>query len=136
VGANVNITRAVGNQHESTISVNPTNPKQLFVAGNQELQMAGLFFESSSDGGATWTGGLRATGPNGDGLPEACCDPQSAWDSFGNLFLTYLGDNQDIELLLSTDGGQTFSDIFTFTDNNGSGPDQPSIAVGAGSIWI
>ena len=46
VGPNVNITRAAGNQAESTISVNPANPLQLFESdtvsgvGHFAVQMA------------------------------------------------------------------------------------------------
>jgi hypothetical protein len=64
----------------------------------------------------------------------ACCDGQAAWDTFGNLFLVYInaGVNQ-INVILSTDGGATFSAPVTA----GSGSvDQPSIAVGNGSVWV
>ena len=64
----------------------------------------------------------------------ACCDGQAAWDTFGNLFLVYInGSVNQINVILSTDGGATFSAPVTA----GSGSvDQPSIAVGNGSVWV
>src|SRR5207248_4580104 len=86
-----------------------------------------IFRAYSTDAGATWTRGTIATG-------VACCDGQAAWDTFGNLFLVYINNNVDqINVILSTDGGITFSAPVTA----GTGSiDQPSIAVGNGSVWI
>ncbi|HJT78478.1 MAG TPA: sialidase family protein, partial [Gemmataceae bacterium] len=137
-GSVVNISKRIGNQQESTIAVNPTDPAQLCVVSNVESSTPGVFTAYSGDAGATWTGRIlgSGTGMGGDGLPDACCDPQSAWDSFGNLFVTYLDvDDNAVQLLLSTDGGKTFALAKTFTDAGGT-PDQPSIAVGAGSVWL
>ena len=64
----------------------------------------------------------------------ACCDGQAAWDTFGNLFLVYINDSvNQINVILSTDGGATFS--APVTAGTGS-VDQPSIAVGNGSVWV
>jgi hypothetical protein len=64
----------------------------------------------------------------------ACCDGQAAWDSFGNLFLVYINASvNQINVILSTDGGATFS--APVTAGTGS-VDQPSIAVGNGSVWV
>jgi hypothetical protein len=144
VGPVVNASKRLGNQHESTIAVNPINPAQLCIIANDDPSDNGVFVSFSGDGGATWTGRLlgTGTGAGGDGFPAACCDPQAAWDQFGNLFLTYLDFNDDaIVVLRSTNGGQNFSVVQTFTDPGGS-PDQPSIAVGPGaaagtsSVWL
>src|SRR5204863_2065852 len=80
-----------------------------------------------TDAGATWTRGTIATG-------VACCDGQAAWDSFGNLFLVYINASvNQINVILSTDGGATFGAPLTV----GTGSvDQPSIAVGNGSVWV
>src|SRR5204863_7232912 len=79
------------------------------------------------DGGASWTRVTIATG-------VACCDGQAAWDSFGNLFLVYLNDSvTQVNVILSTDGGVTFSTPVTA---GSGGVDQPSIAVGNGSVWV
>ena len=64
----------------------------------------------------------------------ACCDGQAAWDTFGNLFLVYINNSvNQINVILSTDGGVTFS--APVTAGTGS-VDQPSIAVGNGSVWV
>jgi hypothetical protein len=138
VGANVNITRAAGNQAEGTIAVNPTNTQQLFYASNP-----GTVGFRSVDGGQNWI----AANPGFGGAQASCCDNVVAWDAFGNLFLVYLAlgadgviggspasTDQTIELALSTDGGQNFNIIQQI-----DGParvDQPSVAVGPGSVWV
>src|ERR1700694_5439912 len=85
---NVNVSHQDGNQQETTVAVNPNNSRQVFIASNDESLAQGLFTGRSSDGGATWT--HRSIATNSDGLPAACCDPSASWDTFGNLFLTYL----------------------------------------------
>ena len=121
----VNVSATTGNQAESFINVNPTNPNNLVATSNTNA--ASIFRAYSTDAGATWTRGTVATG-------VACCDGQAAWDTFGNLFLVYINDGvNQINVILSTDGGATFSAPVTA----GSGSvDQPSIAVGNGSVWV
>jgi hypothetical protein len=137
VGSPVNIGRAPGNQGEGAVAIDPTNSQHRFAVCMPESGNA-LFAGVSSDGGSNWTTRLMADG--GDGLPAACCDPQLAWDQFGNLFLTYLNANVTSTIVaLSTDGGATFHTIYT---SHGRNPDQPSIAVGpgpsvgTGSVWV
>jgi hypothetical protein len=146
-GANVNVSRLIGNQSEATIAVNPTNPRNLVIVSNIEdvtgdgVADPGLMESFSTNGGATWTTRIIANG--NDNLPTACCDPQAAFDQFGNFFLTYLsapdqaGVTRSVDVTLSTDGGQTLNPLTQFTDANGTdGVDQPSIATGAGSVWV
>src|SRR6478672_7093204 len=122
----VNVSTTTGNQAESFINVNPTNPNNL-VATSNNPSSASIFRAYSTDAGATWTRGTIATG-------VACCDGQAAWDTFGNLFLVYINNSvNQINVILSTDGGATFS--APVTAGTGS-VDQPSIAVGNGSVWV
>src|SRR5262249_30151118 len=122
----VNVSATLGNQAESFVNVNPTNTNNL-VAFSNDSGTPSIFRAYSTDGGANWTRGTVATG-------VACCDGQAAWDAFGNLFLVYLNDSvNQVNVILSTDGGITFSAPVT------AGPgslDQPSIAVGNGSVWV
>src|SRR6266487_572133 len=121
----VNVSATPGNQAESFVLVNPTNTNNLVAFSNTNSNS--IFRAYSTDAGATWTRGTIATG-------VACCDGQAAWDTFGNLFLVYInsGLNQ-INVILSTDGGVTFGAPLTV----GTGSiDQPSIAVGNGSVWV
>ena len=121
----VNVSATTGNQAESFVNVNPTNTNQLVATSNTNA--ASIFRAYSTDGGATWTRGTVATG-------VACCDGQAAWDTFGNLFLVYINNSvNQINVILSTDGGATFGAPVTA----GTGSiDQPSIAVGNGSVWV
>jgi hypothetical protein len=126
VPVNVNASLEAGNQAEQTIAVDPTNTSKVVVVAN-EATVNSLSRDYSTNGGATWTRGTVATN-------VACCDPQMAFDSFGNLFLVYINEVvSQINVIVSTDGGATFSAPTTV----GTGSiDQPSIAVGAGSVWV
>jgi hypothetical protein len=151
VGPNINASRLTGNHHENSIAINPANPAQVVVVSNTE-NSPGMMRAYSTDSGATWTSGIIA---NGDALGNGCGDPSLAWDNFGNLFLTYLDCTiTDVQLGLSTDGGQTFSFVTTvarptplapfgptkpgnpYGTRSGAGVDQPTVAVGAGSVWV
>src|SRR3984893_14091558 len=122
----VNVSATLGNQAESFVVVNPTNTNNI-VAFSNNPGTASIFRAYSTDAGANWTRGTVATG-------VACCDGQAAWDTFGNLFLVYINNGlNQINVILSTDGGITFSAPVTA----GTGSiDQPSIAVGNGSVWV
>ena len=134
-GPDVNISKLTNYQNECAIIVNPLNKLELFSACNNSGP--GLFAARSIDGGLTWTypdpaDKTIADGDVGQG-PLACCDPTLAWDNFGNLFVAYLGNNNTVVILLSTDAGLTFTNLQTFGPSN---VDQPTIATGAGAVWI
>lgn len=135
VGANVNVSRKTGNQLEAAIAIDPTNPDRVFVSSNDESQnLSGLLASRSSDGGANWTIGVIGTGS--DGFVAACCDPSVSWDSFGNLFLAYLalGSPRTVQVLVSTDGGATWTSIGPI--DSGANLDQPTVTTGPGSVWV
>jgi hypothetical protein len=143
VGPNVNISRVVGNQNETAVAVNPTNPNNIVVTSNLD-SFQGLFKAYSLDGGLTWTSEIIA---NGDGLGHSCCDSSLAFDSFGNLFLTYLQYvGADLPVAISTDEGATFQLLDRILPRSlgpalagrsrVSIPDQPTIATGPGSVWV
>lgn len=140
VSKNVNITRAAGYQGTESISVDPANPRQLFMLSGDIVPGAGVngvavFGARSTDGGATWTDGAIGTGVGG--LPAAAGDPGAAWDDDGDLFLSYMAANQaGVVVLLSTDGGATFKQLTTLDPNHDQGIDHPSIATGDGSVWV
>lgn len=146
-GLDINTSQKAGGDSECSIAKNPANPQQLFASCNSAG--AGIFAARSTDGGDTWTypdaaDKTIADGDAGQGA-AACCDPTLAWDSFGNLYITYLaalvsGSSPSVETLLSTDGGLTFTSIGSFT---GGAMDQPTIvannttAMGAPvAVWI
>jgi hypothetical protein len=129
-------------EFECTISQSPREPLRLFVACNQFAP--GLFATRSEDGGVTWLppksiASISNDTPGRDEkeIPAAFCDPSTTWDSFGNLYLAYIGQGgSDIVIVRSTDGGATFSKLQSF---HGS-VDQPTIvaadiAAGQVAVW-
>jgi hypothetical protein len=139
----VNVSQATGNQREQSIAVNPLNPNQVVAFSNIEdldgnLQAdSGLFFARSTDGGRTWDASYLFI--DDTQLSEACCDPQVAWDTFGNVWMTYLTANGDVALAHSTNAGNSFTVTLLTNDGNN---DQPSLAIGpgsqpgTGSVWV
>jgi hypothetical protein len=144
VGPNQNTSKMTGNQAETTIAINPTNPLNVVVVSNVQFG-AKLFKSYTFDGGKTWHPGTIADGT--DELDVACCDPSLAFDTFGNLFLIYLDSNaHDVEAAISTDGGVTFQAHPPIRLSPGSGPagpsrggpsvDQPTVVTGEGMVWV
>ena len=135
VGPNVNISQLPGNQNEASLAINPTNPSNIVAWSNEENSTKGGVREYiSNDGGATWTNQLIGAG---DSLEDnACCDTQAVFDSFGNLFAVNIdfptAGGDAIKVLMSSDGGATFSVVTIVTGNF----DQPSIAVGDNTVWV
>lgn len=127
---NIDISKLKGNQAEGAIAVDPIAPNKLFAVSNIDTG-DGLMVTTSANGGTTWSS--RVIAKDNGPLPAACCDPSAAFDSFGNLFLAYLNstDNQ-VELLLSTDAGQSFTLLTQYSGN----VDQPTVVTGPGSVWL
>jgi hypothetical protein len=131
VGPNINTSQPSlgGNQSETAVAINPTNPNNLFVTSNGQSPNYARY---STDGGITWM-------PSSWGAGGACCDSQTAWDQFGNLFVVFLTSGLGTSVALSTNGGASFS---LLASNLSTNNDQPSIAVGPGgsvapgSVWV
>jgi len=143
VGSNINVSHMPGNQAETTVAVNPTNPNNVVIVSN--VQFGNRLFEGFTLDGLHWTSRQIADGT--DSLGVACCDPSAAFDEFGNLFLTYLDSKaHDVQLALSTDGGASFRSLKTVEQTNtqanpeankwGAPVDQPTVTTGAGSVWV
>jgi hypothetical protein len=121
-----NTSQKAGSDSECASAKNPANTQQVFVFCN--TAGAGMFAARSTDAGLTWiypdpSDKTIADGDPGQG-PAACCDPTLAWDTFGNLFITYINSSVNtIETILSTDGGATFTNLATFAGN----VDQPTV---------
>jgi len=152
---NIDASQASGNEAEDAIAINPTNPSNIVAMSIPLSEDSGLFEAITFDGGQTWT---RQIIGNGDNLGEICCDQQLAWDEFGNLWMVYLlNTDNNVPIAVSTDGGLTFQKVTEVVPikpkgsrspkHSGSkgtanvakgsaGADQPSIAVGAGSVWV
>lgn len=149
---NVDVSRRHLNESEEAIAVNPTNPNNVVIVtniGHREAGLtAGMFAAVSFDGGATWS--TRLIGVN-DNLGDACCDPSLSFDQYGNLFMTYLYQAEDmVPIALSTDGGLTFNIVTniaqppkttgpkTSGDNRGlfRFVDQPTIVAAEKEVWV
>ena len=147
VPININMSKSHGNEAETAVAVSHTNPLLITTVSNLDSG-AGTFHTWSTDGGHTWNRNIIA---NGDALGFSCCDGQLASDDFGNIFFTYLSSSIAVKMAVSTDGGATFQPL-PFLDLPSGLPvgpwrslakigqtvsgDQPSIAAGAGSVWI
>lgn len=115
---NINTSKHSGEESETAVAIDPNNPNRIFVMSNEISSPGGMFDAWSSDGGASWTTGNVASN---DG------DPSAVFDTFGNLWITYLNTGVGTSVSLSTNGGQTFSLYATLYT---SGTDQPTITAG------
>ncbi|HEU5370492.1 MAG TPA: hypothetical protein VFU69_18615 [Ktedonobacterales bacterium] len=141
VGTNVDMSNEDGPQSETSITVNPNNPKMLVGGSNEivRLPMRGYF---SSDGGKSW-GAVDiplppAASTNGVDFGS---DPGVAFDTQGNVYYSYIVVflNQsftafvgsEMAVAKSTDGGKTWPQVtfFNFNSGNGKFNDKPMIAV-------
>lgn len=137
MGTNVNVSRSGAYEGEGTIAVDPTNGGRIFTAS--ESDSGGLLAAFSTDGGATWSSRVVANGA--DTLGRGDKNPQAAFDTFGNLFLSYLQTESQraVRVAVSVDGGQTFSPLHAVI---APGLDQPSVAAGGdatgstSAVWI
>jgi hypothetical protein len=114
--ANIDITNGDGVGIETSIDLNPVNPRNLVAVAIHGDPTSGPPVDAayySRDGGATW----NASGPLPSTLAgvnfPASVDPSVAFDTQGNAYVSYLpttfGSLQAIAVAKSTDGGQTFS---------------------------
>jgi hypothetical protein len=132
----VDVNRQPGNQSEPSIAINPADPSNLAEFSNDNAAgLNGMSLTISHDGGATWSS--RVFGDGSDGVPTAFSDPTVAFDTFGNMFMSYIDDNFNAVIVLSTDEGKTFKSVFS-----AGSQDQPKIATGPGnkagtqSVWM
>jgi hypothetical protein len=130
-------------QQEPIIASDPTSDR-MFVLAQVETQ--DHLFAATSDGGCIWSSRkiadqMQSPKP----LPDGGGDPWAVFDSFGNLWISYLGKGgATVPTILarSTDGGITFSGTEVYTVNSGPFTDKPIIATGPGSgqaaasVWV
>jgi hypothetical protein len=129
---NIDSSAMLGNEAEDAIAINPTNASNVVTMSTLPDVVSGLSVNVTFNGGHTWA--RRVIGnTNSDPLGDICCDQQLTWDRFGNLWMTYLVNSTfDVLVALSTDGGMSFTKVADIAPNG----DQPSIAVGANSVWV
>lgn len=132
----VNATKTTGLLNlEPTITINRKPNCHNYIALFSMSNAAAIVKSLSSDFGATWSAAEII-------VPAANGDPSAAFDSYGNLFLTYLASDLTIPVLRSTNNGLDFSLITTLPIPPGrTACDQPTIATGpdgtgASSVWV
>ena len=146
---NIDVSQRTGNESEEAIAVNPTNPNNIVIFTNIAEGINGMFLATSFDGGSTWT--RRIVGEGNDVFGDTCCDPSLSFDEYGNLFMTYLYNVDNVvPVALSTDGGLSFSVIANIAKPTSSLAtkgtrserglfrfvDQPTIIAGHGEVWV
>ena len=121
VGPSVDISRVAGdNESETTVAVNPLHPNNIVVVSNFAIADA-LMKSVSLDGGTTWSTSMIGDGSTDLGV--ACCDPNGAFDSFGNYFLVYLDLRaKRVQTAYSNDGGATLHFLATIDHSDNSSP--------------
>jgi len=129
-GANVDVSNECGPQSETSIAINPSQPKTLAGGSNEIFRdpMRGYF---STDGGKTW-GGVDVPLPpplQGTNDHRFGSDPGVAFDTSGNLFYSYIvvffGNGNGINgtemaVAHSTDGGRTYPSTAFFSFQSGA----------------
>ncbi len=142
VRPNVDVSNKRGGQSEQAIAVDPLDPNNVVVVSNEDRAAPGLLESISNDGGETWTHHDIA---DDDALGFGCCDPTLSWDQYGNLFFGDIrftaSHNDRIDVVLSTDAGETWKRIASFKGRLRSVganhfEDQPTITTGDGMVWV
>ncbi len=140
VGPNVDVSNEAGPQSETSVSINPLNPKDIVGGSNEifRLPMRGYF---SSDGGQTWGAVDLPLPPNTkNSAVNFGSDPGVAWDASGNVYYSYIVVffNQNFHAVTATemavarsgDGGRTWTaTFFGLTTGTSLFNDKPYIAV-------
>jgi VCBS repeat-containing protein len=137
----VNVSQSSKSQIPGAIAVDPTDPTRLFAAMTDYKFDSGIRVATSDDAGVTWSPRLVG-GVDDKVLPPARGNPDVLFDDFGNLFLAYSGNEDNIVVAWSTDSGRTFKIEnrvnFKFTGADGSAPGSPRLAFGAArnEVWV
>jgi hypothetical protein len=141
LGPNVDMSNEDTPQSETSITVNPNNPR-ILVGGSNEivrLPMRGYF---SSDGGNSWGAvDLPLPPPATTNGTDFGSDPGVAFDTRGNVYYSYIVvffnrffqsiQGTEMAVARSSDGGKTWPQVTFFNFNSGSGKfnDKPYLAV-------
>lgn len=140
IGRNLDLSRELGPQSETSVAINPANPKQV-VAGSNEIFRNPMRAYFSSDAGKTWGAvDLPLPPPIAQASVDFGSDPGVAWDLRGSVYYSYIVVfftkgfakvvGSEMAVAHSTDGGQSWNATY-FALQTGANPfdDKPMIAV-------
>lgn len=141
-GNNVDASHECGSQSETSIAINPANPKNV-IAGSNEIQRLPMRAMYSTDSGKTFTGvDLPLPPPRTNNGFDFGSDPGLAFDSKGNAYYSYIVvffsaggaiNGTEMAVARSSDGGATWTATF-FAPQTGQAQfnDKPMITVDRG----
>ncbi|MEI6233958.1 MAG: PKD domain-containing protein [Planctomycetota bacterium] len=140
-GNNVNVDPSAVTHHSSCVAINPANPKNAVCFSALAQNNGGLAVGVSSTRGVSWV--HRHIADGSDAFPVAGGSPSCAFDDFGNLYLAYANNgNTQIVVLMSTDGGNSFTLAGSFSGTNlgqpriTAGPDTFTSTNGGQAVWV
>jgi hypothetical protein len=123
VGPNVNITNEAGPQSETSVAVDPTNPKHLIYSLNDlgvSPFVASLY--ESFDGGKTFKNSFRSSETSG------CFDTWDGFNSKGDAFFSFECFTPDERIAYKKKGQSTWTDI-SLMPLAGVSPDRDMVTV-------
>jgi hypothetical protein len=132
--APVDASKLIGVEGEPSIAVNPHNPNNVFVIANELTNNSypNVFAARSTDRGSTWTPAFQGA---------SLGDPTAVFDSFGNLFVSYIDASYaSVDVLLGNEDGSSFTPLQSL--NVGGFADSPLMAVGPSgaqapsAVWV
>ncbi|HEX3717279.1 MAG TPA: hypothetical protein VH595_04865 [Verrucomicrobiae bacterium] len=134
-GPPADVTKAVGNEMNPSVAINPLNGNNVFTVSASDL--GALVTAVSSNQGGTWAVTNIANG--GDNLSQAFQYPSAAYDSYGNLYVAYLPATfEGVSIAISTNNGQNFTMLTNLAA--GDATETPRICAGPasapGSVWV
>jgi len=138
-GANVDVSREVGPQSETSIAIDPSNPG-IIVAGSNEIARLPMRSYRSFDRGRTWAGvDLPLPAPRTNNGFDFGSDPGVAWDVHGNVYYSYIVvffsaggavNGSEVAVARSHDDGRTWkATYFNLAKGGAKFNDKPMIAV-------
>jgi len=140
VGPNIDVSNEPGPQSETSIAINPENPREI-VAGSNEIFRLPMRAYFSSNAGKAWAGvDLPLPPPTQAHGIDFGSDPGVAWDTLGNVYYSYIVVffskgfagvvGTEMAVARSSDGGQTWTSTYFDLQTGGSMfNDKPMIAV-------
>ena len=120
-GVDVNVTQILGDQINTQIAVNPLNPNEIVIVGDEGQSGSNdLLFYISEDGGASWTQKALGFAQDGIGSSTDRTEGSVAFDGYGNIHVGYVIEDVAAVYAFTGDGGDNFitqsfqEDFFVF----------------------